>query len=107
MNFYPIDIHSPIGERGGRAQYFPPGSANYIPYRSLLPQKVENLLVAGRCVSATHEAASAIRGVPTCMAMGQAAGTAAALCVKHGVAPRDLDVSLLQETLRVQGAILD
>lgn len=107
LNFYPIDIHSPIGEQGGRGQRFPTGTANYVPYRSLLPQQVENLLVAGRCISATHEATSAIRGVPTCMAMGQVAGTAAALCVKLDTMPRRLDVSLLQSTLRQQGAIVD
>jgi hypothetical protein len=77
-----------------------------IPYRSLLPRRPENLLVAGRCISATHEAISSARGQSVCMATGHAAGTAAALAVRAGTSPRMLDVAILQETLRKQGAIL-
>jgi len=75
-----------------------------IPYRCLVPLKVDNLLVAGRCFSATHEGMSAPRRMGPCMAMGQAAGTAAALAIKHNVAPRQLDVKELQRALREQGA---
>jgi hypothetical protein len=67
---------------------------------------VEQLLVAGRCLSATHEAAAAVRVMPACFAMGQAAGTAAALSAKAGVPPRHLDVTLLQRKLLEQGAYL-
>ena len=77
-----------------------------IPYRSLLPRRPENLLVAGRCISATHEAISSARGQIVCMATGHAAGTAAALAAAAGVTPRQLDVPRLQETLRKQNAIL-
>jgi len=74
-----------------------------LPYGSLLPQKVENLLVAGRCISAHEDAMAKLRLLPVCSATGQAAGTATALAIKHGVTPRRLDVSLLQETLISQG----
>lgn len=66
----------------------------------------ENLLVAGRCVSATHEALAAIRVQPICMAIGQAAGTAAAMCANENKRPADLDVKALQQKLAEQGAIL-
>lgn len=102
---YPIDIHSPTGE-GTVIKRPPPGASYDIPYRCLVPKGVENLLVAGRCVSCTHEAQAAIRVIPICMAMGQAAGTAAALAVKLKVTPREMDVTPLQKTLRELGANL-
>jgi len=102
---YPIDIHNPTGE-GTIIKRPPPGESYDIPYRCLVPKKVDNLLVAGRCVSTTHEAQAAIRVIPIVVAIGQAAGTAAALAVKLNVPPRNLDVSLLQKTLREQGANL-
>jgi len=102
---YPIDIHNPAGE-GTVIKRPPPGEAYDIPYRCLVPKNVDNLLVAGRCISATHEAQAAIRVIPIVVAIGQAAGTAAALAAKLEVSPRDLDVSLLQKTLWEQGANL-
>mgnify|MGYP000182655310 CR=1 FL=1 len=102
---YPIDIHSPTGE-GTVIKRLPPGEAYDIPYRCIVPKKVDNLLVAGRCISSTHEAQAALRVIPIVVAIGQAAGTAAALSVRLSVSPRNLDVSLLQETLENQGAIL-
>lgn len=77
-----------------------------LPYGAILPQSVENLLVAGRCISAEEEAMGQLRLIPVCSATGQAAGTAAALALKHEVAPRHLDVSLLQKTLIGQGVDL-
>ncbi|MBM3525129.1 MAG: FAD-dependent oxidoreductase [Alphaproteobacteria bacterium] len=77
-----------------------------IPYRILLPQKVGNLLVAGRPVSATHEAAASVRVIPPCYAMGQAAGLAAALAARGNVAPADLDTDVLRRELMAQGAIV-
>lgn len=71
-----------------------------------MPKKVDNLLVAGRCISATHEAQAAIRVIPIVVAIDQAAGTAAALAAKLKVSPRNVDVSLLQKALREQGANL-
>ena len=102
---YPIDIHDPTGTRG---QLVGLESAGYyeIPYRCLVPERVENLLVAGRCLSATHEAAASARVIPPVYAMGQAAGTAAALCARERLRPRDLDGRRLRDTLRLQGAIV-
>ena len=74
-----------------------------IPYRCLVPREVDGVLVAGRCVSTTHEAQGVIRNIPPCLITGQAAGTAAALAAKKGVKPRKLDVRLLREVLKKQG----
>jgi hypothetical protein len=72
----------------------------------LLPAKVENLLVAGRCASMTHGGQSAARVSGACFAMGQAAGTAAHLALKAAVPPRDVDIVSLQRTLEGDGAFL-
>ena len=77
-----------------------------IPFRSLLPAGVENLLVAGRCMSATHEADGYTRVIPTCMITGQAAGTAGALSALEGITPRQLNVAKLQANLAKQGVRL-
>jgi len=77
-----------------------------IPYRSLLPRSLENLIVAGRCISVDHRVHHATKEIPPCMATGEAAGTAAALAVKSGVNVKQLDVAVLQKQLRAQGAIL-
>ena len=74
-----------------------------VPYRSLVPQTVENLLVAGRCISAQQDAMTQLRLIPPCLVTGQAAGTAAALALRENTTPRQLDVSLIQETLSKQG----
>lgn len=77
-----------------------------IPYRCLVPKTIDNLLVAGRCISSEQQPYESHRAMIPIMAIGQAAGTAAALAAKENVRPRDLDVSLLQETLIAQGAEL-
>ena len=77
-----------------------------IPYRSLIPKKIDNLLAAGRCISTTHFALGAVRDQATCMSTGEAAGAAAALSARLGVTPRSLDVNLLQKALLKQGCIL-
>jgi ribulose 1,5-bisphosphate synthetase/thiazole synthase len=74
-----------------------------LPYRSLLPQKLENLLVAGRCISAEEEAMGQLRLIPVCSATGQAAGTAAALALRQDTTPRQIDVPRLQIVLIEQG----
>ena len=78
-----------------------------IPYRSLVATKVGNLLAAGRNVSAEFHALGTIRVIACCMVMGQAAGTAAAMCAKEGVAPRDLDGVRVRQALMEQGVPLD
>ncbi len=82
---------------------YKPGGWNEIPYRSLVPLEIENLLVAGRCISCDFPAQSGTRLVLTCLNMGQAAGTAAALSIQGDVTPRELDVQKLREKLVAQG----
>ena len=77
-----------------------------IPYRCLLPKGINNLLLAGRCISNTHEASGCTRPTVQCMVTGEAAGTAAALSAAQGIAPRDLDVERLRSRLKEQGVIL-
>ncbi|TFG23173.1 MAG: FAD-dependent oxidoreductase [Promethearchaeota archaeon] len=77
-----------------------------IPYRCLIPKKIENLLIAGRCISSEQEPYESHRSMAPIMAIGQAAGTAAALSVIHKSKPRELDISLLQRTLIEQGVEL-
>ncbi len=77
-----------------------------IPYRCLVPRKIDNLLIAGRCISSEQQPYESHRSMVPIMAIGQAAGVAAALCTREGVTPRQLDVPLLQKTLLAQGAEL-
>jgi len=98
---YPIDMHSPGGDTDDSWFEFPQGYYQ-IPYRCLVPKAVDNLLVAGRCISVTHEALAAVRVMIPCMAMGQAAGTAAAMAIHGDASPRELDVGVLQDKLRQQ-----
>jgi len=90
-----------------KADLYPPDGDWYdIPYRCLTPQKIDNLLISGRCISATHDGMAGARVMGTCIAIGQAAGTAAALAVQNGVNPRDVDVSALRQALRDAGALV-
>jgi hypothetical protein len=102
---YPVDIHNPEGT-GTTLKRIPPGEAYDIPLRCLLPQKVDRVLVAGRCISGTHEAHSSYRVMPVSMATGQAAGVCAALAVRSGKAPRSVPVGEVQDELLRQGADL-
>jgi hypothetical protein len=77
-----------------------------VPYRSLLPQGVDNLIVAGRCLSSAWEALGILRIMPACMATGQAAGTAAAMASKSAGVMRSVDTTALRASLRSQAAIL-
>lgn len=100
---YPIDIHRPEDQD---CTLIWCGDCYDIPYRSLVPQKVENLLVAGRSISATHEAMGAIRVMATCMAMGEAAGRAAAIAVRDGIRPSEVNVHQLRRSLLENDAYL-
>ncbi len=102
---YPIDIHNPAG-RSTLLKRVKPGEAYDIPLRCLLPLKIENLLVAGRCISGTHEAHASYRIMPICMATGQAAGICAAIACKNNQTPRTVPAKLVQEELIHQGAKL-
>jgi len=83
------------------------GALYWIPFDSLLPRELSNLLVAGRCISVDHRVHHATKEIPACFATGQAAGTAAALAVAGGIEPATLAVPSLREALRADGAILD
>lgn len=74
-----------------------------VPYRSLLPEKLEGLLVAGRCISAGHTAAAAGKSMGNCMALGHAAGVAAAMAAQANILPRGVKVRDLQDHLRADG----
>lgn len=100
MGGYHIDIHRPSGSWVESYNV----QAYTIPFRSLIARDVENLLMAGKCISATHEAIASTRVIPVCMGQAQAAGTAAAQAVRSARAIRDISIRDLQDTLLQQGA---
>jgi hypothetical protein len=102
---YPIDVHNPSG-KGTILRHLPPGEAYDIPLRCLLPKGIENILVAGRCISGTHEAHSSYRVMPISMATGQAAGVCAAIAARSGKSPKEVAVRAVQSELIRQGANL-
>ena len=102
---YDIDIHNPKGS-GTSHYYFPKGEYYTIPYRSLIPQGATNMLVAGRCISSDHGAQASYRIMPTVCSIGEAAGTAVGLSVKHRTAVRDVNIKELQEVLKRNGAFI-
>jgi len=102
---YPVDIHNPKGS-GTVLKRLPPGEAYDIPLRALMPRHVQGLLVAGRCLSGTHEAHSSYRVMPIVMATGQAAGVCAALAARAKSLPRNISAKEVQSELRRQGASL-
>ena len=100
-----VDVHGRFGPKSN--EYTPINGSYYgVPYRSLIPLEIDGLLLAGRCISADSTAAGAIRVMPPCMAMGQAAGTAAAMAAKQNIPVRDVEISLLQEQLKNNGVCL-
>ncbi len=105
MGGYPIDIHSPDRE-AMKHRRLKPGSWYSIPYRCLITEQISNLIIAGRCISATHEACAAIRVTPIVMAMGQAAGTAAAQCIVNRQDANNLDIILLRKKLMEDNVFL-
>jgi hypothetical protein len=102
---YPIDIHNPSGS-GTVTHRLPPGESYEIPFRCLLPAGIDRLLVAGRCISTTHEALASTRLTPTVMTLGQAAGTAAALAKGTTGALRSLSAADLRSALLDDGVLL-
>lgn len=102
-----IDFHDPdrIHVKGkGRIESVPP---YHIPYRCLLVKDIDNMLTAGKCISGDQVAQSSYRMIPTCAAMGQAAGTAAALCIKQDISLREIDTIFLKTTLEKDGIEFD
>jgi hypothetical protein len=100
----PIEDHH--AGTGTTWRYLPDGQAVGIPFGTLVARDAANVLVAGRCFSATHDAHASVRSMGQCMAMGQAAGTAAALAVARRVDPRELPFSRLRAALSEAGAVL-
>ena len=104
---YPIDIHNPKGEGTDSTFMTRKGTYYSIPYSIMICPQLDNLIVTGRCVSATFEAQAAIRTTPTVGAMGQAAGVAAAMAAAAEGNTREVNVQTLQRTLVDQGAYLE
>lgn len=102
-SFYPIDIHT---DEGLIYRPLPDGVVPTIPFGALIPQGGRNILVAGRCISGDKEAYSGYRVQSTCMAVGQAAGAAAALAVRDGLEVAEVSVPELRDLLRIHGAII-
>jgi len=105
LSGFPIDIHSPNGDE--LKFYDQKADKSYeIPMRVLIPKNSENLIVTGRCVSATHEACASLRVTPSVMALGEAAGVLAALAAKKKISPRLVDYREVQSVLRAQGQLV-
>lgn len=102
---YPIDIHSPEKAQTDSV-HFSQGTTYRIPMRSLLVEKPSNLVLAGRCISATHEAMAAFRVTPIAMAIGQAAGILAAVAASSGKPPSAVEYAAVREVLLKHGARL-
>jgi hypothetical protein len=102
---YPIDIHDPVSDRL-TTKRLPIGEYYTIPYRCLLPKGGENWLMAGRCISSTHEAFAAFRVSAIVMAIAQAAGTAAAMAARARISPRAVDPHILRQILQERGALV-
>lgn len=101
---FPIDSHDPKGASLDSAEHVEAGYD--IPLRALLPVNVDGLVVAGRCISAERKALASARISGTCMAMGEAAGTAAAVAVASGRSVGQIDASAVRERLRAEGVIV-
>ena len=102
---YDIDIHSPTGT-GTSHRYFSDGEYYTIPYRSLLPKEYDNLLVAGRSISATHEAQASVRIMPICCCLGEAAGTAISIAHNTNKNVHTVEIKAVQQKLIENGAVL-
>lgn len=101
--FYPVDLH---GKNGVKPKPLKPGIVPTVPLRALIPKGSRNIIVAGRCVSSDRLANSGLRVQAPCMAMGQAAGVAAALAVKQGNTPLEVPLKDIHALLRTHGAII-
>lgn len=102
--FYPVDLHDK--RTGIRPAHLAEGVVATVPLRALVPKGAKNLLVAGRCVSSDRGANSGLRVEAACMAMGQAAGAAAACAARRGCTPLEVPLAEIKAALRTQGAIV-
>ena len=111
---YSVDIHAAKPDLASYQQYaddyrnlrYGSGESYGVPYRCLVPQRLSNVLVAGRCVSTDRYMQSSIRVMPGCFITGQAIGTAATICVQNDCDTRSVDVAQLQRRLKDMGAYL-
>ena len=103
---YDIDIHNPEGT-GTSHYYFPAGAYYTIPYRSLIPQNINNMLVAGRCISSDHGAQASYRIMPVVCCIGEAAGSAIGLAARSGCSVRDINPKDLQSVLKKNRAYIN
>ena len=100
---YPPDMHTGMGDVDISINRL----YNYgIPFKALYSNNIKNLMMGGRCISATHEAAAGVRGMAVCIATGQAVGVASAICIADGCYPREIDIFKLQIELRKAGVVL-
>lgn len=104
---YNMDIHNPDG--GGTTHYYIKKKGDYytVPYRCLTPKKTVNLLVAGRCISSTHEAQASYRIMPVCANIGEAAGIAAAIAHENGCGVKDISTVELRKRIVARGGRVD
>lgn len=103
---YPMDVHNPKGKASVEFGNIRPGEYYEIPYRCLIPQRVDNLLVVGRCISTTFEGQSAMRVQGIIRTLGEAAGYAMALSVKEQISPRQVEVEKVRSLLRSNGVAI-
>ena len=111
---YALDLHAARAGKDSQADYYDiyydrrtgPGEFYGIPFRSLLPQQIENVAAAGRCISCDRPMLGSVRQLSSSMAMGQAAGTAAAMSLEYGNRLREVPTAQLQDTLRADGAYI-
>jgi len=111
---YPVDIHSGKNTNAGYKEYekkfedlrYKKGESYGIPYRSLLVKDFDNILTAGRCISADRSMQASVRVMPGCFITGQAAGTAASLAAKNDTDTRSIDINELQNILVENGAFI-
>ena len=103
---YDIDIHNPEGA-GTSHYYFPAGAYYTIPYRSLIPKNINNMLVAGRCISSDHGAQASYRIMPVVCCIGEAAGSAIGLAARSGCSVRDINPKDLQSVLKKNRAYIN
>ena len=102
-----VDVHGKYGPKSNEYITIPEGKCYGIPYGTMIPRAFSNLAVAGRCISADCEAAGAIRVMPPCMGIGQAAGTAVAMACREDADLRLLDVTRLRDKLKANGVMLE
>jgi hypothetical protein len=108
--FFPVDIHDPSGSKGyqaGGSTWIKPKGPYDIPFRSLIPKKIDGLVMTGRNISAAHEAHGSMRVQGTAFAIGHASGVVAAVAAMDGVAPRNVDIRKVQDVLISQHANLE